>query len=210
MIKNFLLLFVRNFRRQRLFSAINLAGLSVSMASTLLIYLFVSHELSYDNFHPGADRTYRVNQTFIWGEKDEHQFGSTGPGVVFALMEELPEIETVSRLHTRGDLIVTRLSDGGDVTAFVEKKIVFADSNFFKMFNFPLIKGNPQTALTAPKTVVISESMARKYFGDEDPVGKFLRIGTSDDRKAEDNGDAGRSPIDYEVSGVAKDRPDNT
>lgn len=210
MIKYFLLLFVRNFGRQRLFSAINLAGLSVSMASTLLIYLFVSHELSYDNFHPGADRTYPVNQTFIWGERDEHQFGSTGPGVVFALMEELPEIEMVSRLHTRGDLIVTRVSDGGDVTAFVEKKIVFADSNFFKMFNFPMTKGNPQTALTVPKTVVISESMAQKYFGDEDPIGKFLRIGTSDDRKAEDNGNNGRSPIDYEVSGVVKDRPDNT
>lgn len=210
MTKNFLLLFVRNLLRQKLFSAINLLGLSVSIASTLLIYLYVAHELSFDRFHPHADRIYRVNQTFIWAEQDNHQFGSTGPNVAFALKEELPEIELTARLHTRGDLIVTRFDGTGNVTSFVEPRVVVADSNFFSMFNFPLLMGNPLTALREAQTVVISESMAKKYFGDQDPMGKFLRIGTSDERAAEDNGNHARSPIDYEVTGVTKDRPNNT
>ncbi len=210
MVKNFLLLFARNLRRQKLFSAINLLGLSVSIASTLLIYLYVSKELSYDRFHPGADRVFRVNQTFIWGEGDNTQFGSTGPNVAFALKEELPEIELISRLHSRGDLMVTRLSDKGNIASFMEQHAVTADSNFFRMFNFPLLKGNPETALKEAQGVVISESMALKYFGDEDPMGKFLRIGSSDDQAAIDAGSNSRSPIDFEITGVAKDRPDNT
>jgi putative ABC transport system permease protein len=198
MLKNFALLFVRNLRRQKLFTAINLLGLSVTVASSLLIYLFVSHELSYDRFHPDADRIYRVNQTFIWAEKDNHQFGSTGPGVAFALKEELAEVELISRLHTRGELIVTNLEAGGTVASFVEPKVVVADSNFFRMFNFPLVSGNPETALREAKTMVISETIARKYFGEENPVGKRLRAGTAEEQ------------LDYEVTGVAKDRPNNT
>lgn len=198
MIHNFILLFVRNFRRQKLFSTINLLGLSVSVASTLLIYLYVSHELSYDRFHPHADRIYRVNQTFIWAEKDNHQFGSTGPGVAFALRDELPEVELISRLHTRGELIVTNLDVKGTVISFVEPKVVVADSNFFQMFNFPLVKGDPATALREAQTMVISETMARKYFGEEDPIGKRLRVGTAEEQ------------LDYEVRGVSKDRPNNT
>lgn len=198
MLKNFILLFLRNLRRQRLFSAINLVGLSVSIASTLLIYLYVRHELSYDRFHPNADRIYRVNQTFIWAEKDNHQFGSTGPGVAFALKEELPEIELISRLHTRGELMVTRDNGRGEPVSFVEPKVVVADSNFFRMFNFPMVKGNPVTALRNAQTLVLSESMARKYFGDEDPIGQRLRVGTADEQS------------DYEITGIVNDRPDNT
>lgn len=198
MLKNFTLLFLRNLRRQKLFSAINLLGLTVSMASTLLIYLYVRHEMSYDNFHEGADRIYRVNQTFIWAEKDNHQFGSTGPGVAFALKEELPEIELISRLHTQGDQIVTWHDGKGNTASFVETRIVTVDSNFFRMFSFPMIKGNPATALTHARTIVLSESMAKKYFGDQDPIGQVLKVGTSDDQK------------DFEVTGVVKDRPGNT
>lgn len=76
MLKYYLLLFARNLKRQKLFSFINLLGLTVSMVSTLLIYLYVSHEFSYDRFHPYADRIYRVNQTFIWGENNDNQFTS--------------------------------------------------------------------------------------------------------------------------------------
>ncbi len=198
MLRNFTLLFLRNLRRQKLFSTINLLGLSVSVASTLLIYLYVRHEMSYDRFHHNAERIYRVNQTFIWAEKDNHQFGSTGPGVAFALKEELPEIELISRLHTRGDLIVTHDDGFGHVASFVEPKVVVADSNFFRMFNFPLVKGDPATALREAQTMVISETMARKYFGDEDPVGKRLKVGTADEQQ------------DYEITGVVTDRPNNT
>lgn len=198
MFRNFILLFLRNLRRQRLFSAINLTGLSVSIASTLLIYLYVRHELSYDRFHPHAERIYRVNQTFIWAEKDNHQFGSTGPGVAFALKEELPEIELISRLHTRGDLIVTRDNGRGEAVSFVEPKVVIADSNFFQMFNFPLKAGNPEAALRNAQTVVLTESMAKKYFGVEDPIGQRLTVGTAEEQSS------------YEVTGVVLDGPDNT
>ena len=198
MLKNFALLFVRNLRRQKLFSTINLLGLSVTVASTLLIYLFVTHELSYDRFHTGAERVFRVNQTFIWGENDNHQFGSTGPGVAFALQEELAEVELISRLHTRGELIVTNLEAQGTTPSFVETRVVVADSNFFRMFNFPLVHGNPETVLRDAQTMVISETVARKYFGDENPIGKKLRVGTAEEQ------------LDYEVTGVAKDRPNNT
>src|SRR5262245_8209831 len=107
MRKNYFVLFVRNLRRQKLFSFINLLGLTVSIAATLLIYLYVRHELSFDRFHRDADRIYRVNQTFIWGDRDNHQFGSTGPGVVTALKAELPEAELITSITERQNVIIT-------------------------------------------------------------------------------------------------------
>src|SRR6187401_2514920 len=139
MIKKYVLLFTRNLKRQKLFSIINLLGLTVSIASTLIIYLFVSHELSYDSFHPNVERLYRVNQTFIWSEDRTSQFSRTGPGVAHAMVEELPEVELVSSFHTPGDFIITYVQASGDVIAFEENKVLAADSNFFKVFNYPLI-----------------------------------------------------------------------
>src|SRR5690349_15759362 len=107
MLKNHIILFARNFTRQKLFSCINLLGLTVSISSTMLIYLYVVHEFSFDNFHPHADRLYRVNQTFIWGENERSQFSRTGPGVAHAMKEELSEVELVSSFHTPGNFIVT-------------------------------------------------------------------------------------------------------
>src|SRR5437868_4281294 len=107
MLKYHLLLFVRNLQRQKLFSSINILGLSVGMASALLVYLFVSNELSHDRFHKNADRIYRVNQTFIWGEMNKNQFASTGPAVAFAMESEIPEVEQVVRVHTAGDFLLS-------------------------------------------------------------------------------------------------------
>ena len=87
MLKYNLVLFIRNLRRQKLFSFINILGLSVGMTSALIMYLYVSNEFDHDRFHKNADRIYRVNQTFIWGEGNDHQFASTGPGVSFAMEE---------------------------------------------------------------------------------------------------------------------------
>lgn len=89
MIRYNLLLFIRNLSHQKLFSAINLLGLTVSLVSTILIYLYVNYELSFDSFHHNTDRLYRVNQTFIWAESSDTQFSRTGPGVAYALKEEL-------------------------------------------------------------------------------------------------------------------------
>ena len=135
MLKYYIVLFLRNLTRQKLFSLINLLGLTVSIASTLLIYLYVQHEFSYDNFHPNSDRLYRVNQTFIWAENDKSQFSRTGPGVANALREELPEVELVTSLHTPGNFIISYTKPNQEVVAFEEEKILAADTNFFTIFN---------------------------------------------------------------------------
>ncbi|HEY5822768.1 MAG TPA: ABC transporter permease, partial [Cyclobacteriaceae bacterium] len=199
-IKNYVLLFVRNLQRQKLFSIINLLGLTVSIASTLIIYLFVSHEFSYDSFHSNTKRLYRVNQTFIWSEDGNSQFSRTGPGVAHAMKEELPEVQLVSSFHTPGDFIVSHVTPSGKVIAFEEDKILAADSNFFKVFNFPLVQGDEASAFKQANTLVMSRSTAEKYFGDENPIGKMVRLGDL-------NGSDGKT---YEVTGVMEDVPDNS
>lgn len=198
MLKYYLLLFARNLKRQKLFSFINLLGLTVSMVSTLLIYLYVSHEFSFDRFHPHADRIYRVNQTFIWGENNDNQFASTGPGVAYAVKEELPEVELITSLHTPGNFIISYTSESGEVKSFEEERILAADTNFFKMFNFPFVKRDTENTLTQAQTLVMTESTAKKYFDDKDPIGKLVRLGEGENQKT------------FEVTGVVKDTPENS
>lgn len=198
MLKNYFVLFVRNLKRQRLFSIINLLGLTVSIASTVLIYLYVSNEFSYDRFHANADRIYRVNQTFIWGERDDHQFASTGPGVATALREELPEVEMLTSIHTPGNYIISYTNMAGQVVAFEEEKILAADTNFFKMFNFPVLQGNATDPLKQANTAVMTESTAKKYFANENPIGKLVRLGE------------GESQQTFEVTAIVADTPENS
>lgn len=198
MWKNYLLLFLRNLSRQRLFSIINLLGLTVSIASTLLIYLYVRHEFSYDRFHTHADRIYRVNQTFIWGENDNNQFSSTGPGVATALKEELPEVELLTSIHTPGNYVISYTNKKGEVISIEQDKVVAADTNFFQMFNFPILKGDTKTPLLQTNTLVMTESTAKKYFGDEDPVGKMVRLGEGENQET------------FEVTAITADTPENS
>src|SRR5687767_12186604 len=110
MIRHYLLHFVRNLQRQKLFSFINLLGLTISIACTLLIYLYVRHEFSFDRFHRNAARIYRINQTFIWGENSDNQFASTGPGVAYAVKSEVPEVELITSIHTPGNFIISYIT----------------------------------------------------------------------------------------------------
>ncbi|MBY0432479.1 MAG: ABC transporter permease, partial [Cyclobacteriaceae bacterium] len=199
MIKYSLLLFLRNIRRQKLFTFINLLGLTVSIASTMLIYLYVQREFSYDRFHNDVDRIYRVNQTFIWGENNTNQFASTGPGVAYAIKEELPEVELQTSIHTPGNFIVSYTNAKNEVIAFEEDRILAADSNFFRMFNFPLVQGDAETVFDQANTLVMTRSTAEKYFGQENPLGKMVRL-------AEGNGE----PKTFEVTGIVEDLPDNS
>jgi putative ABC transport system permease protein len=195
-----LLLFVRNLRRQKLFSGINLLGLTVSLSSTILIYLYVQHEFSFDNFHPNIERLYRVNQTFIWSENAAQQFSRTGPGVATALREELPEVELITSLHTPGNFVVSYLRPSGEVIAHEENKVFAADTNFFRIFNFRVLKGNANAAFRQANNVVMTKSTAEKYFGSEDPVGKLIRFGSL----------TGGEEKTYEVTAVVEDTPDNS
>jgi putative ABC transport system permease protein len=200
MIRYYILLFIRNIQRQKLFTFINLLGLTVSIASTLLIYLYVRHEFSYDRFHSHAERIYRINQTFIWGDNTDSQFSSTGPGVAYAVKEELAEVELITSIHTPGNFIISNTLPSNEVISFEENKILAVDTNFFRMFNFPFLKGDPMSALRQTNTMVMTISTAKKYFGEENPIGKLVRLG----------GLSGDNQKTYEVTGVVEDTPDNS
>lgn len=198
MLRHYFLYFIRNIKRQKAFSFIILLGLTVSLSSALLIYLYVDHEFSYDRFHEGADRIYRINQTFIWGDNSDHQFASTGPGVAYAIQQDVPEAELITSIHPPGNLILT-YSSHSEVRAFEEDRVLVADTNFFRMFNFELVKGDRNTVLRHANTMVMTESAARKYFGDNDAIGKQVRITGSNNPDQT-----------FEVTGVVKDLPDNS
>lgn len=197
-MKSHFISFLRNLRRHTTFSILNIAGLTVSFTSALLLYLYISHELSFDRFHSHAERIYRVNQTFIWGEGDNRQFASTGPGVATALRAELPEAELITSIHTPGNFFLSYTNPSGKVITFEEEKVLAVDSNFFSMFHFPLIKGTTPSALHQANTMVMTESAAKKYFGDEDPIGKLMKVGSTE------------NPMTFEVTGITQDPPENS
>lgn len=202
MLRYSLLLFVRNLNRQKLFSVINLLGLSAGMISTLLIFLYVQRELSFDQFHEKAPNIYRINQTFIWGDNDPNQFASLGPGVAYAILADIPEAKQVVRVHPGGDYLITNAASKTDIKTFEQKNILAADSNFFQVFTFPLIKGNEETALKKPASVILTEKTALKYFGTTDALGKLLQFATIIP--------SGKIEFACEVTGIAKDLPENS
>ncbi|MFN8888586.1 MAG: ABC transporter permease, partial [Cyclobacteriaceae bacterium] len=107
MLTHYFVHFFRSIQRQKLFSLINLLGLTAGITSALLIFQYAQHEFSYDTFHHDSSNIYRINQTFIWGENSNHEFASTGPGVAYAVKEELPEVKLISSIHTPGDQLIS-------------------------------------------------------------------------------------------------------
>ncbi len=192
MVKNYLKLALRIIRRQRAFALINILGLSMGIACCLMILLFVRDELSFEKFHTNANRIYRtIIDEYVDG-KWEHNVGSPdllGP----ALVEEYPEITSCVRLFNPNWIDKWTVSLGNKY--FYEDNLFFADTTIFEVFTFPLIKGNPETALRDPNSLVITERMAQKYFGDEDPMGKTLTI---------------QDAVEVKVTGVARDVSQNT
>ena len=163
----------RSALRQKQFSILNLLGLSIGITTCLLIGLYVMEELSYDQFFDKADRIYRVEQPMIWGDWND-RMATLGPNVALALAEEAPEFEELTRVFFTGFYIVNYKPANGNIVSFKENRFFTADANFFDIFDFKFIQGNPETALRGPGKVVITESMAQKYFGDENPMGKTL------------------------------------
>ncbi len=171
MLKNYLTITIRGLLRHKLFSFINILGLAIGMAACLLILQYVGFELSYDSFHQNALHIYRVRN-------DKHKKGevisqsvATYPNVAVAMKKDFPEVADYVRVapwiadHTTlkyGDKIIR------------EKKLLFAEASFFRVFSFPLLKGNPATALEEPMSIVLSETKAREFFGEQDPIGKTI------------------------------------
>ena len=172
MIRNYLKITLRNLVHQKLYTFLNILGLSIGIASCLLILLYVYHELSYDTMHEKASRIYRVGLNGKIADQEVFTTNTTPP-LAFTAVEEFPEVENATRIYTHWGSQVIRYGE----TVISEEKVYLADSTFFNVFDFPLLSGDPTTALIEPNSIVIPEDVARKYFGDEDPLGKTLLLG---------------------------------
>ncbi|HEX7017151.1 MAG TPA: ABC transporter permease [Cyclobacteriaceae bacterium] len=173
MLRNYLKVALRNLQRHKGFSFINIFGLAIGMACSILILLWVQDELSYDRFHSNADHIYRINASLP--EFDLHASITSAP-IARAVMTEIPGIKSAVRLSgNHKDLFQV-----GD-RMFEEERIFFVDSTFLKIFSFPLVAGNPETAFSNPDGILITESMARKYFGDKEALGQTIRKNHQED-----------------------------
>ena len=169
MFKNFLKIATRNFIRRKSFTFINILGLGIGMAASILIAMWVFHEISYDKFHKDSDRIYRVERDmFFQGQR--HMVPVTSALYGPTLAEDIPGVISSMRLMDRD----ISMKDSKDV--FQTKRVIFADSNFFSFFSFPLLKGNPETVLKEPNSVVITQEEARRFFGDKNPINKEIEI----------------------------------
>ncbi len=185
MIRNYLKTAIRNLWKNKGFSAINIAGLAIGLCGSIFIFLWVQEELSYDRENPQPNEIYRVLDLI----GDTH--AATGPFALAPVMQRLsPAVRQAVRFYGAETRMVAY---GGK--RFIENQVWYADSNFQQLFNFPLVKGDPKRVLQTKDGILITESMARKYFGDEDPMGRHLQL---DGQK------------DVLVEGVLKDLPANS
>jgi len=169
MFKTNLKIAVRNLKKHLGYSALNIAGLALGMACALFILLWVQDELSFDRFHANAKTLYRIEQDQTMSQGVFHH-SSTPYGMREALKAEIPEILDASRFFGGRTFLVRQ----GE-KAFFETRFMAVDPSFLKMFSFPVIRGDAETALADPGSVVLTESLARKYFGADDPI----RLGTT-------------------------------
>jgi len=172
MIRNYLKIALRNLSRNKVSAIINISSLTIGLACVLLIGLYVKDEMGYDRFFKNADRIYRVNIHEKDGN-DEFVAAHTPPPLGQALQNNFAEIESFTRIYLPGDEVAHFVKNGRR-EALTEKNCLSVDSNFLQFFSYPLLKGDAAKCLDGPHCVVLTESGAKKYFGDEDPVGKSL------------------------------------
>ena len=170
MFTNYLKIAWRNLQKQRFYAGINILGLSIGIACCLLISLFVWDELHYDQYHEKASQIYRVHSDINFGGKHEIYAVAQAP-LAAALRSEIPEVETACRFRNWGSRLLRR---EGTTQNFDEENIVWADNQVFDVFTLPLLGGEKSTLLTEPNTIVISESAAKRHFGQLNPVGQNL------------------------------------
>ena len=191
MLRNYLKIAFRNLVKHKAYSAINITGLAIGIACCLVILLYVRNELSYDKFHKNAGQIYRIATKIEFEDRVYETTQSPAP-MAPALIQEFPEVLNAVRIF--------RVSWGRDFLKykdklFYEDRFFYADPSFFELFTFPFIKGNPETALQEPNSIVLTEKACQKYFGDSDPIHKILTLNNTED---------------YKVTGVLKDIPRNS
>jgi putative ABC transport system permease protein len=192
MLKNYFKIALRNVRRNKIFSAINILGLSIGMTVCFIIMLFIQDELSYDRYHTNANNIYRIifKASINGGKINE---SNVMPPVAAALQQDYPEVKTATRIRTMGKPRV--FIDG---KLFTDASLVFADPNLFDVFTIPLIQGDKHSALVQPNSIIISKTLAQKYFGRENPVGKLISFNNAKD------------PKPLKVTGVFENIPSNS
>lgn len=191
MIQSFLRLSLRNlFHENRLFTVINISGLAIGLGSMLLVALFIHDEYNFDKYHKNADRIFRIVMDFT-EEGNTVNWAKTSAPIGQYLTGSFPEIEQVVRIRKNPGTDLLSVDD----IKFYEERLFFADSSLFKVFDFPLLKGNPYRTLTDKNSIVINEGLAKKYFNETDPIGKTLRL---------------NNLIDLKITGVMGDVPANS
>ena len=197
MLKNYVKVAWRNLVKNKTFSLINIGGLAIGIASAVLLLSFVAFQFSYDHFHANRKNIYRVNLYSYQNGKLLFKTAENYSALASALENDFPEIENATRLYNMGykNNCVFTYQD----IHFRETKFLYADASFLTIFSFPFLKGNPASALAEPFSAVISESEARKIFGSQDPMGKFIQM-DDDDRNKEL----------CKITGVFKDLPKNS
>ena len=189
MVKNYLKIAWRNHSKHKSYTAINVFGLAVGMSCFLLILFYIKDETSFDKFHQDYERIYRITEV-NYGEDGEtlmaNAFSAIGP----ALDSDIPELDNFTRVHIDGYSV-----SNGPELRFKEDRFAFVDSTFWEIFDFPLIKGNPKTALAEPFSIVLTESSVKKYFGDKEAMAQVLKV---DDQ------------YNFKVTGVIQDMPMNS
>ena len=189
MIKHYFRIAWRNLTKNKAFSAINVIGLAIGLTCCLFMTLYIKHELSYDSFQEKGARIARVIMEYSFsGKVNKGNYTSTKVAPAFA--RNFPEVESAVRMTLLSRVVKY------DEKLFTEKKFMYADSTFFQIFSAQMLRGDKRTALNGPNVVLMTESAAAKYFGNEDPVGKTIKIGSSG--------------VDYRVTGVVKDYPSNS
>jgi putative ABC transport system permease protein len=189
-LKNFLSNSIRSMRKQSRYVMLNMSGLIIGITSFLFISLYVTHELSYDRFHANYENIYRIKIIGRMAGSELNQAITAAP-MAQAILNDYPEILKATRVRGLGDWLI-----GYGENRFNEEGVMFADSTFFDVLDFRLLKGDPKTALVRPRSLVMSEEYARKYFGEADPIGQSVTMESD--------------TVLYTVTGVLENVPDNS
>ena len=190
MFRNYIKTALRNISKQRGYVFINILGLSIGIASSMLIAIYIFSELSYDQHHKKKDRIYRA---YLDGKINNQELKGawTAAPFAFTAKDKFPEVEEAVRIDTWDETVIKH-----EERTFVENAFIMADSTFFNIFSAPLIKGNPKTALSKPYAVVVNESTASKIFGNDQAMGKTIKIGSYDTY--------------FEITGIMEDMPETS
>jgi putative ABC transport system permease protein len=204
MLRHYLVTAVRNLAHHRLYSLINIAGLSIGLAAAILIVLYVRDELSYDKWIPDTENLYRLEATFYLPGRPPWPMATASFPVVTEISGQIPQVKAVT--HVKPEPMTVDIGDRQ-----FREKITFADPNFLQVIKLPLVEGDPARVLAQPESVVLSQSAARKFFGSIDPIGKILLVAKDQNNACGAEDDACLSAVyPLIVTGVLRDLPQNT